>query len=85
MKHYNQAKRYASVTFETVKRNGAYVATGLAASPLVAVAQESQPDTSAGIAYIAAGVATVLAIFVPKYGVKAAMLIGRWAGSVIGR
>lgn len=52
---------------------------------VMAHAQEAQPDTSAAITYIGAGVATILAIFVAKYGVKAAILIGKWAQGVIGR
>jgi hypothetical protein len=54
------------------------------AGPALATAP-AQPDTADAIAYIAAGIVTVLAVFTGKYTVMGVMWLARRVGSAVGR
>jgi hypothetical protein len=69
----------------TLDRFGRVVAISAATAGTALAQTSAQPDTSAAIAYIGAGVATVLGVFGAKYLVRGAILLGRWVQGVIGR
>lgn len=80
-------KKHLVAQLQSMKKGAAKAAVVAgAALPVLAHADgAAQPDTSTVITYIAGGVATVLAVFVAKYGVKGAILIARWVQGVIAR
>ena len=75
MKRFNQVKKY-----------GAKLAIVAATSaPVVSFAQTAQPDVSDATDYIAAGVATILAVFAGKYIIAGVIFLARKVQGALGR